>query len=146
MADVAADAPIPKPDAGDRPKPGKAEPLVAADGTPLKRSLMRSLRRQKIRAFMLVAPLLIFVLVTFIAPIADMLFRSVENQIVSETLPRTTQVLSDWDAAAEDLPPEEAFAAFAYDLVAAAERRIHTRLGSRLNYETTGMSSMYGTA
>ena len=143
MADVAADAPIPKPDAGDRPKPGKVEPLISADGTPLKRSLMRSLRRQKLRAFALVAPLLIFVLVTFIAPIADMLFRSVENQIVSETLPRTSQTLETWDAATEDLPPETAFAALAYDLVDAQERKLHTRLGSRLNYETTGMSSLF---
>jgi len=81
--------------------------------------------------------------VTFIAPIADMLFRSVENQIVSETLPRTTETLADWDAASADLPSDEVFAAFAYDLVAAEERKQHTRLGSRLNYETTGMSSLF---
>jgi putative spermidine/putrescine transport system permease protein len=31
----------------------------------------------------LIAPLLIFILITFLAPIADMLFRSVENSIVS---------------------------------------------------------------
>ena len=64
-------------------------PMLAADGTTLKSSLNRALRRQKLRALMLIAPLLIFVLLTFIAPIADMLFRSVENQIVSDTLPRT---------------------------------------------------------
>lgn len=143
MTDAAADAPIPKPDAGDHARPGKAEPLMAADGTPLKRSLQRSLRRQKLRAFALVAPLLIFVLITFIAPIADMLFRSVENQIVSETLPRTAASLSDWDPATEDLPDEASFAALAYDLVDAQERKIHTRLGTRLNYETTGISSLF---
>jgi len=63
------------------------QPLLAADGTPLKRSIQRSLRRQKIEAFLLVAPLLAFVLVTFVAPIADMLFGSVENQIVEQTRP-----------------------------------------------------------
>jgi putative spermidine/putrescine transport system permease protein len=143
MTDAAADAPIPKPDTGDAAKTGKAEPLLSADGTPLKRSLQRSLRRQKIRAFLLVAPLLIFVLVTFIAPIADMLFRSVENEIVSETLPRTSATLAEWDPASSDIPPEESFAALAYDLVDAQERKLHTRLGTRLNYETTGMSSLF---
>ena len=52
-------------------------PMLAADGSPLKRSLERALLRQKLRALALIAPLLIFILVTFIAPIADMLFRSV---------------------------------------------------------------------
>ena len=51
-------------------------PMLAADGTPLKQSLARALRRQKIRALMLTAPLLIFVLVSFIMPIGSMLMRS----------------------------------------------------------------------
>ncbi|HKK49960.1 MAG TPA: ABC transporter permease, partial [Myxococcota bacterium] len=143
MTDAAADAPIPKPDAGDRPRPETQEPLVAADGRPLKKSLQRSLRMQKLRAFGLVAPLLVFVLVTFIAPIADMLFRSVENEIVSETLPRTVDALETWDPSADELPADEAFLALAYDLVEAQELKIHTRLGSRLNYETTGISSLF---
>ena len=69
-------------------------PVLAADGTPLKRSLNRALRRQKLRALMLIAPLLVFIVVTFVAPIFDMLFRSVENQIVSETVPRTVIALA----------------------------------------------------
>ena len=72
-----------------------AEQMLAADGRPLKASLNRALRRQKMRALMLIAPLLIFILVSFVMPIADMLFRSVENQIVSETLPRTVTALQD---------------------------------------------------
>ena len=79
-------------------------PMLAADGTPLKKSLARALRRQKIRALMLIAPLLIFVLVTFIAPIADMLFRSVENQIVRDTLPRTVVALKDWNPDGGEIP------------------------------------------
>ncbi|MEQ8291820.1 MAG: ABC transporter permease [Roseovarius sp.] len=117
--------------------------MLAADGTPLKRSLARALRVQKMRALMLIAPLLIFVLVTFIAPIVDMLFRSVENQIVSNTLPRTVASLSDWDASQEGAPGEEVFESFYYDLFIAAEAKEHTRLGSRLNYEQTGLSSLF---
>jgi putative spermidine/putrescine transport system permease protein len=116
-------------------------PMLAADGRPLKQSLNRALRAQKLRALALIAPLLLFLLVTFVAPILDMLFRSVENQIVSETLPRTVIALEGWDA--QDLPPEDTYAALAYDLNAAVEQRIHTRLGSRLNYEETGLSSIF---
>ena len=118
-------------------------PVLAADGTPLKRSLNRALRAQKIRALMLIAPLLIFVLVSFIAPIGDMLFRSVENQIVRDTLPRTVAALADYDAASGELPRDEVFEAAYYDVFFAAERKEHTRLGSRLNYEQTGASSLF---
>ncbi len=116
-------------------------PMLAADGRPLKASLNRALRAQKLRALALIAPLLLFVTITFVAPIFDMLFRSVENQIVSETLPRTVMALEEWDA--EGLPSEDTYAALAYDFMEAAEKRIHTRLGSRLNYETTGLSSTF---
>ena len=110
-------------------------PVLAADGTPLKASLNRALRREKLRAFLLIAPLLLFILVTFIAPIADMLFRSVENNIVRDTIPRTVQALRTWDPAEDDLPGDEAFLAMYTDLVFAEERKLHTRLGTRLNYE-----------
>ncbi len=98
-------------------------PVLAADGTPLKRSLARALRRQKLRALMLIAPLLLFVLLTFILPIVDMLFRSVENQIVSETLPKTVVELRDWDASSGELPGEAVFAALAADMKVAVEEK-----------------------
>ena len=72
-----------------------AGPVLAADGTPLKKSLGRALRRQKLQAFALIAPLLFFVLLTFVIPILSMLFRSVENQIVSQTLPGTVEAMQD---------------------------------------------------
>ncbi|EAQ24083.1 ABC transporter permease [Roseovarius sp. 217] len=119
-------------------------PMLAADGTPLKRSLRRALRAQKMRALALIAPLLIFVLLTFIAPIVDMLFRSVENQIVGNTLPMTVEELRDWDAA--DTPDEQVFRALFFDLFLAAEAKEHTKLGSRLNYEESGISSLFRTS
>ena len=118
-------------------------PVLAADGRPLKASLRKALRAQKIRAMMLIAPLLLFILVTFIAPIADMLFRSVENQIVGDTLPETTATLQDWEFESGELPDEAVFEALYYDMFLAAEARRHTRVGSRLNYEQTGMSSLF---
>ena len=43
-------------------------------------SLRRALRVQKMRALLLVAPLLLFVLLSFLLPIGDMLLRSIENE------------------------------------------------------------------
>jgi putative spermidine/putrescine transport system permease protein len=118
-------------------------PMRAADGTPLKKSLARALRRQKLRALALITPLLVFVIVTFVAPIADMLFRSVENQIVEETLPRTVVALRDWDSTSGDIPGNAVFDALTIDFQIAAEQKNHTKLGSRLNYENPGISSVF---
>jgi putative spermidine/putrescine transport system permease protein len=120
-----------------------SELMLAADGTPLKRSLARAMRRQKLRALALVAPLLLFVLITFIVPIASMLFRSVENEIVSNTLPYTVEALDRWDSDASELPAPDVFEAMYFDMFIAAEAKRHTRLGTRLNYEQTGISSLF---
>jgi putative spermidine/putrescine transport system permease protein len=117
--------------------------LTTRDGTPLKVSLARALRREKLRALALIAPLLLFVLITFAAPIADMLFRSVENGIVSETLPKTVEALSTWDPESGQIPDQATFTALYEDLKVAVEEKTHTRLGSRLNYEASGMSSLF---
>ncbi len=121
--------------------PSVSGPMVDSDGTPLKKSLARALRRQKIRALLLIAPLLFFVLISFIFPIGDMLFRSVKNEIVQNTLPRTVEVLRDYDG--EGAPSEFVYAAFTRDMMVASEKKLHTRLGSRLNYEVSGISSLF---
>lgn len=120
-----------------------ANTLTTRDGVPLKRSLARALRREKLRALMLIAPLLLFIVIAFIAPIADMLFRSVENNIVADTLPRTVVELRDWDPITGELPGDNAFAALAEDFKVAVEAKEHTKLGSRLNYESPGIASLF---
>jgi putative spermidine/putrescine transport system permease protein len=122
---------------------GDAGPMLAADGRPLRVSLARALRRQKLRALMLTAPLLLFILVAFVAPILDMLYYSVDNEIVPDTLPRTTEALEEWDPHSGELPPEPVFRGLFFDLVLAAEAKEHTGVGSRLNYELSGMSSLF---
>jgi putative spermidine/putrescine transport system permease protein len=117
--------------------------MIAADGMPLKKSLAKSLQREKLRALMLIAPLLIFVLITFIFPIGSMLFRSVENRIVQDTLPKTVAALQDWDELSDELPDEAVFTAFVEDFIIAVDNKEHTRIGSRLNYEVSGMSSLF---
>lgn len=121
-----------------------AEPIGLPVGHPsLKRQLRRSLRARKLRALMLVLPLLAFVLITFLMPIGEMLFRSVENQIVPDTLPRTVVAIQEWDPATGDPPDEPVYAAFYEDLLEAVRARAHTRLGSRLNYENAGASGLF---
>jgi len=117
--------------------------MDAYDKGLLKARLNRALRRQKIRALLLIAPLLLFIMITFVIPIGQMLFRSVENGIVSNTIPETVAALENWDTTLEDLPSEEAFEAIYRDLFFAAQAKVHTRLGSRLNYEQTGTASLF---
>ena len=117
--------------------------LLSADGTPLKKSLSRSLRQQKIRALLLISPLLIFILVAFIMPIVSMLSRSVENDLVSQTLPATVTAIQSWDALSGELPDEQIYKAFAQDIQNAAKAKVHTKVALRLNYEKSGIASLF---
>lgn len=123
--------------------PGNSHAMTTADGTPLKVSLARAMRRNKLKALGLVAPLFVFLLVTFLLPIGDMLFRSVENDIVGQVLSRTTPLLKDWDATSGTLPSEAVFAAMVADVKAGREARTIGKVGVRLNYERSGMSSLF---
>ena len=116
---------------------------LTRDGLPLKQSLAKALRREKLRALALIAPLLLFVLFTFIFPIGDMLFRSVENSIVERTLPGTIVALSGWDSESGEIPDESVFTALADDMMLAQELKNHTKLGSRINYDQPGISSVF---
>ena len=115
----------------------------AADGTPLKARLAKALRREKLRSFLMIAPLLLFILLSFVVPIGDMLFRSVENQIVRNTIPLTVAALEDWDETSGEIPDESVFEAFHTDMIEAFKNKTHTRLGLRLNYDTPGMSGLF---
>ena len=123
--------------------PELTAPLTTADGTPLKASFARALRRSRLRAVALVSPLFLFLFITFLAPIGDMLFRSVENQLVGEVLHRTVKALSAWNERSEELPGEAAFAALVADFQEGRENRTIGRVGVRLNYEMGGMSSLF---
>ena len=117
--------------------------MITADGVPLKVSLARAKRRNRNRALLLVAPLFLFILVTFFIPILSMLFRSVENQIVGEVLPKTVVAIQQWDERSGELPPEEVYAALADDLLVASEEKTAGTVGRRLNYEASGFSSLF---
>ncbi len=118
----------------------KEQPILAADGTPLRLSMLKTQRVKRIRALVLVSPLLLFVMISFVFPIFDMLFRSVDNPVVYENIPKTIAILNGWEG--KNLPSEEAFAAIAIELKVARERRTVGKVATRLNFETSGMRSM----
>ena len=117
--------------------------MQTVDGVPLMLSLQRAQLRSRLRALMLVVPLLAFLIVTFVLPIFDMLFRGVDNQIVASVLPRTAVAIQGWDVAGTDLPDEVVFKALVLDMQAAYKEKILGRVGRRLNYEKPGMSSLF---
>ncbi len=118
------------------------EVLTTADGVPLKISLKRAMRRKMITSLLLVAPLFLFILLTFLAPITDMLLRSVDNKIVEELLPRTVSKISSWDEEGQELPGEDVYQAMVEDIKEGAITRTILRVGRRLNFEKAGMSSL----
>jgi putative spermidine/putrescine transport system permease protein len=96
-------------------------------------------------ALLLVAPLLLALLVGFVAPIGAFLWRAVADDEVGPVLPRTVAVLASWDGVAV---PDAAFAALAEDLRAARLRDAETgaggiaRAAARLNAEHPGLRSL----
>src|SRR3982074_2173528 len=85
---------------------------------PLKRRLKRAERGRQFKALALVLPLLLFLLFTFLGPLAGMLWRSVNDWEVRQVLPHTVAALADWDG--KDVPDEKAYAALAGDPLAAS--------------------------
>ena len=64
--------------------------------------------RPQMRAAGLALPLVAFVGVTFVAPLATMFSRSVYDAVVADALPETLALLEGWDG--ESVPGEEVFA------------------------------------
>ena len=102
-------------------------------------------RRTGLRAFGLVAPLLLFVGVTFVAPLATMLVRSVYDPVVADAMPETLALLDGWDG--EGLPAEAVYAAAALELRRASDERTIGQVAGRLNQMQSGLRSVFtGTA
>ena len=100
--------------------------LTTADGQPLKRALAKAGTRAKLRAFYLVLPLLLFVVVTFVVPIGQMLHQSIHNDkfTVHKEIGtgKKTPIMVNLRAWFDDnprgtAPDEAAYAALAADLL-----------------------------
>ena len=94
----------------------------------------------RLRAAGLVLPLVAFIGVTFVAPVATMLVRSVYDPVVAGVLPETLGALAAWDG--EGAPPEAVYAAAARELLRAREERTLGRVASRVNRVQGGLRSV----
>jgi putative spermidine/putrescine transport system permease protein len=119
-------------------------PLVAHDGTPLAQKLAEVTRKARIKAFLLVAPLLLFVILFFVVPIGQMLRLSIADPVISAELPLTTGQLAKWNG--QDVPGEEVFAALVADLKDAKERQATGKIGAQVNYIYSGARSLFVSA
>ena len=98
------------------------------------------LTRPRARAAGLAAPLVAFIGVTFVAPLATMLLRSVHDPVVADALPDTLAALRAWDG--ESDPGEAAYASAARELRRAREERTIGRVASRVNRIRGGLRSV----
>ncbi len=114
--------------------------ILTTDGVPLEVSLKKAEKRNKIKAFLLVAPLLLFLLITYIFPIGEMFTRSIDDRMVTNMLPKTFASMEKWDG--KELPPEEVYRSFYEDYKILAEKKEHGKLGQRLNKEKNGFNSI----
>lgn len=103
------------------------------------RPLASLLGNPRLRAAALALPLVVFVVVTFVAPLGTMLVRSVHSPLVADTLPETIALLAEWDGA--ELPAERVFATLARELIRAREDRTIGQVATRANRVQAGLRS-----
>ena len=115
--------------------------ILTTDGIPLEVSLKKAEKKNKIKAFLLVAPLLLFLVITYIFPIGDMFMRSVDDRMVTNMLPKTFKAMEKWKNL-EELPPEEVYRGFYEDYKVLVEKQEHGKLGQRLNKEKNGFNTI----
>nr|WP_288256069.1 ABC transporter permease [uncultured Pseudomonas sp.] len=98
-------------------------------------------RKKRLAAFLFVVPLLLFILVTFVAPIGSMLWRSVYHPTVAELIPLTLAELERWDDH-KQLPDDRTLSVFVSELHALDKQRLSGKLSEEFNRAFTGMSSV----
>ena len=113
--------------------------ILTTDGIPLKVSLKRAERRNKIRALLLVLPLALFITVTFVIPIISMLTRSVDDKQINTVFPKTFELYKQWDQ--KELPSEEMYATIFNEIMTAEKWQIG-KASTRMNYSKSGWKSL----
>ena len=116
-------------------------PLLAADGTPLKRKLAQAMFRSRARAFGLAFPLLAFIIISFIVPIVVLLWQGVYDDRYASLMPESTVAMAKWDGKSEIT--ENMATAMVADLVAAAENKTIGQVATRVNRELPGTRSLF---
>jgi putative spermidine/putrescine transport system permease protein len=114
--------------------------ILTTDGIPLEESLKKAERKNKIKAFLLVSPLLLFLIITYIFPIGEMFTRSIDDKMITNMLPNTFKSMEKWDG--QDMPEEDVFKNFYIDFKNLVEKKEHGKLAQRLNKEKNGFNTI----
>ena len=117
-----------------------AIPLNEVSSPSLKKRLAHAERVNRWKAQALIAPLVIFLLLVFLVPIAALLYKSVGNPEVVEGLPRTVVAVHGWDG--KGLPAEPVYLALSEDVAEARKNQVLGDLSKRLNMELAGYRSL----
>lgn len=115
--------------------------LTTKDGRPLKAALAQAQAKARRRAFLLVTPLLLFIVFSFAVPIGQMLQRSFHHDGFSRTVPTLAAWFQSHPEGTE--PDEAAYAALVTDLVAMKKDRTAGDAGTRVNYVVAGTRSLF---
>ncbi len=109
----------------------------------LTQRLRKAERRGQLRAYALIAPLFIFVLLSFLLPLGTVLFNSFYDPVVPKGLPRTVQALAEWNGPRDQIPPEPVYAALAQDMKEAVQGQSQGAIANRLNVEESGLRTIF---
>ncbi|REE19298.1 putative spermidine/putrescine transport system permease protein [Paraburkholderia sp. BL27I4N3] len=116
------------------PAPGSP---TRADG---RASFQKARRRASVQALLLALPLIVFLLSTFIAPIALLLARSVQNHELPDSMPALTRALDAWDG--RGVPEERMFTLLAAGLREAQQSGQLGTVARRLNFDQAEFRSL----
>ena len=114
--------------------------ILTTDGIPLEESLKKAERKNKIKAFLLVCPLLLFLIITYVFPIGEMFTRSIDDKMITNMLPNTFKSMENWDG--QEMPEENIFENFYIDFKKLVEKKEHGKLAQRLNKEKNGFNTI----
>lgn len=113
---------------------------MAGSAVSLKVQLRRAERMKKLKYGALILPLAVFLLLTFVWPIAALLKRSVDNPEVVAAFPATSVLLRSWDG--QTMPDDKTLASFVEEVDKIKGTPVFAGAAKRLNMELPGFRSL----
>ena len=100
-------------------------------------------RSSRWHAYAMIAPLGLFVILSFIIPLGMILLNSIYDPVIPDGLSHTVTELRVWDGPRDQLPPETVYAALAQDIKKAAQEQHIGSIANRLNIEQSGLHAVF---
>ena len=103
---------------------------------------MNRVNTQKRRAYLLMAPLVLFLMLFFLWPLWTMMKQSVSDDAVAVVLKRTAEVIDEWDGKSAPTPAMKT--ALVADLKAVTDQQVIGNMVRKLNSEHSGFRTLMG--